>query len=139
MPKQTFFAIAVGLLSYFVIRYAAETVMHHIAVPGQVSFGVAASPFIGMLIELLPGFIAGWISCDRGLISGFLVGLLGSGGYSAFVGTAAHYFPSGSSQFLVMGTWFLTMCIVVGFFSAAAGGSAQLIRSRKFVGELPTA
>jgi hypothetical protein len=129
MPRRTLIAIAVGLLSYFVIRYAAETVMHHIAPPGELSFGVVASTFMSMLIELLPGFIAGWMSRGRGLVSGFVVGLLGSGCYSVVAGTAANYFQSSGSQLIVMGSWFLAMCIVAGFFSAAAGGSAQLMRS----------
>jgi fructose-specific phosphotransferase system IIC component len=131
MPKRTIIAISVGLLFYFIIRYAAETVMQHIAPLGRVSYGVVASTFLGMLIELSPGFIAGWISGSRGLLAGFVVGLLGSGCYSAVAGTAAHYFQASEAQSLVMESWFFTMCIVVGFFSAAAGGSAQLLRSNK--------
>ena len=125
--KRTLIAIMVGLLSYFAIRYTGEILMRHISPPGQLTFGVVASTFINMLIELLPGFIAGWISCNRGLISGFVVGLFGSCCYSALLGTAAHYFPTGNSEFPILASWFLSMGIVAGVFGAMAGGIAQLM------------
>ena len=131
MYRRTLIAIAAGLLSYFVIRYASEALDRHSSVSGLLSFAVVVSTFTSMLVTLLPGFIAGWLSCNRGLLSGFVVGSVGSGCYSALAGTAAHYFSSGGSQAVVLVTWFFAMCIVVGFFGAAAGGAAQLLRSNQ--------
>ncbi len=130
MYRRTLIAIAVGLLSYFVIRYASEVLDRHTSTSGLLSFWVVVSAFTSMLVTLLPGFIAGWISCNRGLLSGFVVGLVGSGCYSALAGTAAQYFSAGSNQ-AVLVTWFFAMCIVVGVFGAAAGGAAQLLRSNQ--------
>ena len=127
---RTATSIFVGLLAYLVLRYAVESLMQRVSPPGPISAWTVLSSPLNLLFELLPGFLAGWLSSKRGLLAGFVVAAIGSGTYSALVGTATQYVPSdGSSQSLLLASWFLVMCIVAGVFSAMAGGSAQLLRS----------
>ena len=73
--------------------------------------------------------MAGWLSRNHGIISDFLVGLVGSGAHSVLTGNAAQYFQVTDSQVAVSVAGFLVVCVVQGLYSAAAGGSAQLLRS----------
>jgi hypothetical protein len=82
---------------------------------------------IGMII---PGFVAGLIAKTRGILVGFLAGLLGGIAYSVVRssfpdGTAlSEIVSSGSVLMSLVGTG-LTMCIPC----AAGGGTAELLRS----------
>ena len=128
-------AITAGLVLAILLRYLNDALQEYSANccnasgPTPPLFVILAAP-IGMLIALLPGFVSGWITRDRGIVSGFAVGFFGSALYSIFSGSAHNYLSlSNFKEFLVLATWFLLMCIVAGVFSAAAGGAAQLVRS----------
>jgi len=127
--SRTLVATTAGILFYVLFDYSAHALVQHFSPPGPVTFWTVLSTPLGMLATLLPGFMAGWLSRNHGIISGFLVGLVGSGAHSVLAGSAAQYFQVNDSQVAVSVAWFLVMCVVQGMYSAAAGGSAQLLRS----------
>jgi MFS family permease len=127
--SRTLVAIAVGILFYVLLDYSAFALLKHFSQSGLVTFWTVLSTPLGMLATLLPGFMAGWFSRNHGIISGFLVGLVGSGAHSVLAGSAAQYFQASGSQLAVLVSWFFVMCLVQGLYSAAAGGTAQLLRS----------
>jgi MFS family permease len=127
--SRTLVAITAGILFYVLLDYSAFALLQHFSQPGLVTFWTVLSTPVGMLATLLPGFVAGWFSRSHGIISGFLVGLVGSATHSLLAGSAAQYFQANASQVAVLVAWLLVMCVVQGLYSAAAGGTAQLLRS----------
>lgn len=96
-------------------------------------YAAVSSP-IGALISLLPGFVAGWLTPRRAILAGFLVGLIGNTIYSATFLTqwpaVAEDGALGISEMIVR---LLILGTSWGFGSAAAGGTAQLLRSNKTI------
>jgi hypothetical protein len=127
--SRTLVAIAGGVLFYVLFRYLIDLLMQRVSSPGLVTFWTVLSTPASMLVTLFPGFITGWFSRTKGILSGLIVGLAGSASYSALVGSAVQYFQVSSAQVVVSVSWFLVMCVVEGLYSAAAGGCAQLLRS----------
>ncbi|MGN2245027.1 hypothetical protein ACFWZU_16145 [Frateuria sp. GZRR33] len=127
--SRTLVAITAGILFYVLFDYSAVALLHGFPPPGLVTFWTVLSTPLGMLATLLPGFISGWLSRNHGIISGFIVGLAGSGAYAVMAGGVAQYFQVADNQVAVSVTWFVVTCAVQGLYSAAAGGSAQLVRS----------
>ena len=82
------------------------------------------------LASLLPGFIAGWISTDRGILLGFLTGAIGSVCYAALF----KIIPIDSSwlQIAMSGStavWLAGSALGLALTCAAGGGAAQALRS----------
>lgn len=101
-------------------------------------YAAVSSP-LGALVSLLPGFVAGWWAARRrALLAGFLAGLLGNAIYSAIFLTLWPAVAEGGIlsvaemilRLLILGTsW--------GLGSAAAGGTAELLRSNKTMEPTP--
>jgi hypothetical protein len=119
-----------------VLHYAEISLHEHVATccltpQGSVPvwLSILSSP-IGALVALLPGFIAGWAAQRRGILVGFLTGLLGSALYSAVFGTFwRSTIEQGLPEILTLASWLLLMSVASGLYGAAAGASAQLLRS----------
>jgi hypothetical protein len=78
---------------------------------------------------LLPGFVAGWVARTRGILVGFLSGLVGGIIYSAAFGLAS---PVDWAAALTSGTMLLSLLgtgITLSISCAAAGGAAEALRS----------
>jgi hypothetical protein len=88
---------------------------------------------------LVPGFLAGLVARSRGILVGFLAGLLGGVLFSLTVGIIRvegswfEILTSGSQWLFIIGNAF-----VLSLSTAAAGGAAQAMRStRARVGHAP--
>jgi hypothetical protein len=87
---------------------------------------------LGALAGLLPGFIAGWLYPRSGIAVGFITGLLGNAIYSALFLTLWPTVIEGGFLLIVeMVLRLLFMASSWALGSAAAGGTAQLLRSNK--------
>jgi hypothetical protein len=80
---------------------------------------------------LVPGFVAGLVSRSKGILVGFLSGLLGGIVYSlafGFIGPVhwVEALTSGTMLLSLLGTGF-----TMGISCAAAGGAAESLRSNK--------
>ena len=78
---------------------------------------------------LLPGFVAGLVAGSRGILVGFLSGLIGGILYSGAFGLAS---PVDWGAALTSGTMLLSLLgtgITLSVSCAAAGGAAQALRS----------
>jgi hypothetical protein len=82
------------------------------------------------ILNLIPGFVTGFIARTREIVTGFITGLLGGAGYSTFaatllLGTSAwHGFTTSAAVVSI-----LSMGVVSGIAGAAAGGAGELVRS----------
>jgi hypothetical protein len=94
-------------------------------------YAMLSSP-LGAAASLLPGFIAGWLHPRQGIAAGFITGLVGNAIYSAvFLTMWSSVFESGAFGIveMIVRLLFLASSWAVG--NAAAGGTAQLLRSNK--------
>ena len=128
---RTLIAIFAGIAAAFTLRYInkffAFTQETCCGPTGDAFWQILVAAPKGALMTLIPGAVAGWISRDRGLLCGFLVGFLTSAlfmtiygsfwGRPAINGTALHALE------------FVLICLGGGIFGTAAGGAAQLVRS----------
>jgi fructose-specific phosphotransferase system IIC component len=124
-------AIISGIAAAFALRY----INHALLVPAESCCGppngimwpVLLSSPIGALITLLPAALAGWISHNRGLLCGFIVGALTSALFMTLYGS--FWSTSGTDPLTVRVLEFSLDCFAGGIFGFAAGGAAQLVRS----------
>jgi uncharacterized membrane protein YeaQ/YmgE (transglycosylase-associated protein family) len=94
-------------------------------------YAMLSSP-LGTIASLLPGFIAGWLYPRRGIAAGFVTGLVGNTIYSAvFLTMWGAVFESGALSFVEMIVRLLFLASSWALGNAAAGGTAQLLRSNK--------
>ena len=94
-------------------------------------YAMLSSP-LAALAGLLPGFIAGWLHPRQGIAAGFITGLIGNAIYSAVFLTMWSTVIEGGV--LSVGEMILRLLFLAtswGFGNAAAGGTAQLLRSNK--------
>jgi hypothetical protein len=92
-------------------------------------YAMLSSP-LGSLASLLPGFVAGWLHPRQGIAAGFITGLLGNAIYSAvFLTMWATVIEGGAFGVLEMTLRLLFLATSWAFGNAAAGGTAQLLRS----------
>jgi uncharacterized membrane protein YeaQ/YmgE (transglycosylase-associated protein family) len=86
-------------------------------------------------IAIAAGFIAGWLAPRRGILAGFLAGLIGYFIYSAIFFTywsaVLEGGPSGVIEVLLQT---VVSALSWGLSAAAAGGTAQLLRSKTSAG-----
>lgn len=94
-------------------------------------YAMLSSP-LGAIAGLLPGFIAGWLHPRQGIAAGFMTGLVGNAIYSAvFLTMWAAVIEGGGVAFVEMILRLLFLATSWAFGNAAAGGTAQLLRSNK--------
>lgn len=92
-------------------------------------YAMLSSP-LGAIAGLLPGFIAGWLHPRQGIAAGFITGLVGNVAYSAvFLTMWATVIDAGALGVLEMILRLLFLATSWALGSAAAGGTAQLLRS----------
>jgi hypothetical protein len=131
-------AVATGVVGFIALRFSQPS-------PRNIYFGCCFDPQsappvwyvmlsspLGAAAGLLPGFIAGWLYPRSGIAVGFLVGLLGNAIYSALFLTMWPTVIEGGFLLVVEMVFrllFLASSWALG--SAAAGGTAQLLRSSK--------
>jgi hypothetical protein len=126
-------ALLIGTATALAFGYASVALHEHAAVSGSESMWLTAiSSPVQTVATLLPGFIAGWLARDRGILAAFLAGLFGNVLYSALFGTFWNsVLVDGVSGVVSTILWLFLMGISWGLYSAAAGGTAQLLRSNK--------
>ena len=94
---------------------------------------LVSSPFQG-LVSLMPGFIAGWLSRSNGIVAGLLAGFFGNVLYSLVFQTmwvaVLQDGASGIGEMLLRSILLSSSWALIG---AAAGGTAQLLRSNKSI------
>jgi hypothetical protein len=96
-------------------------------------YAAVSSP-LGALVSLLPGFVAGWWARRRALLAGFLAGLLGNTIYSAILLTQwPAVIEGGTLDVAEVILRILILATSWGLGSAAAAGTAQLLRSNKTI------
>lgn len=128
-------ACLVGTVTAVALGYASGALQEQVAVSGGETLWLAAiSSPVQTVATLLPGFIAGWLARDRGILAAFLAGVFGNVLYSALFGTfwksvLVDGLPGVSSTIL----WLFLMAVSWGLYSAAAGGTAQFLRSSKML------
>jgi hypothetical protein len=92
-----------------------------------------SSPFQG-IVTLVPGFIAGWLSRSNGIVAGLLAGLFGNVVHSTVFQTmwisVLQDGASGVGEMLLRSFVLSSSWALIG---AAAGGTAQLLRSNEFM------
>lgn len=126
-------AIALGALAAVLLGYGSSALYEFAGTEGSENLwlSVVASP-AQTLVSLAPGFIAGWLCHERGIISGLAAGLLGNVLYSAMFGTFwSTVLEGGVSSVAYTLLWLVLMAISWGLYGAVAGGTAQLLRSNK--------
>jgi hypothetical protein len=126
-------ALLVGTATAVALSYASVALHEHAAMSGGESMWltVISSP-VQTVATLLPGFISGWLARDRGILAAFLAGLFGNVLYSAVFGTIWNsVLVDGLSGVFSTILWLFLMAVSWGLYSAAAGGTAQLLRSNK--------
>ena len=90
---------------------------------------INVSNLVVVLITLLPGFIGAWIAATQGLLVGFLIGFIGT---IAIIVRGSYWPETDWSDAMVIANtsvWLATHGIASGFTSAAAGATAELLRS----------
>jgi len=134
MRHRHLVAIAIGVLAVVACQRGVLGIMRLIEAccivesrsAGWVGIAMNLLFTIGIL---LPGFIAGLIARSRGILVGFLSGLIGGVIYSAAFGLVA---PVDWGAALTSGTLLLSLVgtgITLSVSSAAAGGAAEALRS----------
>lgn len=94
-------------------------------------YAMLSSP-LGAIAGLLPGFIAGWLHPRRGILAGFITGLVGNAIYSAvFLTMWVTVIEGGAWDVVEMVLRLLFLATSWAFGNAAAGGTAQLLRSNQ--------
>jgi uncharacterized membrane protein YeaQ/YmgE (transglycosylase-associated protein family) len=94
-------------------------------------YAMLSSP-LGAIVSLLPGFVAGWLYPRQGILVGFITGLIGNAIYSAiFLTMWSSVLEGGAASVAEMILRLLFLATSWGFGNAAAGGTAQLLRSNK--------
>ena len=94
-------------------------------------YAMLSSP-LGAIAGLLPGFIAGWLHPRQGIAAGFMTGLVGNVIYSAvFLTMWATVIEGGGVAVVEIIFRLLFFATSWAFGNAAAGGTAQLLRSNK--------
>ena len=94
-------------------------------------YAMLSSP-LGAVAGLLPGFIAGWLYPRQGIVVGFITGLLGNVIYSAvFLTMWDSVIEGGALDVAEVILRLLFLATSWGVGNAAAGGTAQLLRSNK--------
>jgi hypothetical protein len=134
MRRQHLIAIAIGVLAVIACQRAVLSLGRLIEAccisqsRSAVWVGIAINLIFTVGI-LLPGFVAGLVSKSRGILVGFLSGLLGGVVYSAAFGLTS---PADWSAALTSGTMLLSLLgtgLTLSVSCAAAGGAAQALRS----------
>lgn len=140
MMKAVVAGVSVSLILQVLAAKFMQVTYECCVSPGAATpiwYAAVSSP-LGALVSLLPGFVAGWWARRRGLLAGFLAGLLGNAIYSAIFLTQWPAVAEGGIlgvaemilRLLILGTsW--------GLGSAAAGGTAELLRSNKTMEPTP--
>jgi hypothetical protein len=128
-------AVLIGTLNAVVLNYGSVALHEHSAVNGSESMWlIAISSPIQALASLLPGFNAGWVARERGVLAGFLAGLFGNVVYTALFGTFWNsILADGMAGAVSMILWLFLMAVSWGLYGAAAGGTARLLRSHKLL------
>jgi uncharacterized membrane protein YeaQ/YmgE (transglycosylase-associated protein family) len=94
-------------------------------------YAILSSP-LGAIASLLPGFVAGWLYSRQGIAAGFIAGLVGNVIYSAvFLTMWATVIDAGALSVAEMIVRLVFLASPWAFGNAAAGGTAQLLRSNK--------
>jgi hypothetical protein len=94
-------------------------------------YAMLSSP-LGAIASLLPGFVAGWLHPRQGIAAGFITGLIGNFVYSAvFLTMWSTVIEAGALSVAEMILRLLFLASSWAFGDAAAGGTAQLLRSNK--------
>lgn len=96
-------------------------------------YAAVSSP-LGAFVLLLPGFVAGWWASRGAILAGLLAGLLGNAIYSAiFLTHWSAVIEGGALSIAEMILRLLILATSWGLGSAAAAGTAQLLRSNKIM------
>jgi hypothetical protein len=126
-------AILMGAATAVGLTYGSIALHEHTAYQGAdgVWLTVLSAP-IQAIAVLLPGFAAGLLAGERGILAGFLATLLGNIVYSVVFGTMWNSgLESGEFGVLYTALWLCFMAISWALYGAAAGAAAQLLRSNK--------
>jgi len=138
MTRRHVFAVFAGLIAMTLTQYCGvelhQVVYEHCCQsPGPAAIYVGAGmKVLSEILYLVPGFVAGFIARTRGIFTGFVTGILGGAVASAFsasllLGVSA--WTELSTTAAVVGI--LSAGIVSGTVGAAAGGAAELLRSKR--------
>jgi hypothetical protein len=136
MRQRRLIAIAIGVLVVFaaqqgVVRFGRLIEACCISQNrSAVWVGIAMNLLFTVGI-LLPGFVAGLVAKSRGILVGFLSGLIGGTAYSAVFGLLP---PVDWHAALTSGTMLLSLLgtgLTLSVSCAAAGGAAEALRSNK--------
>lgn len=137
---RTITAVVCGALIAVVSQYSQAAIFEHLATccvndprPFPMWFTVMSTP-LQALVALLPGFVAGWLGRERGILTGFLAALVGNVAYSALFGTFwGSTLKGGITEVGIVSLWLLLTGLSWGLYGATAGGTAQLLRSNNAV------
>ena len=134
MHQRHLVAIAIGVLVVAIAHYGVVHIGRAIEAccisqnRSAVWVGIAMNLLFTVGI-LLPGFVAGLVARSKGILVGFLSGLIGGTLYSAVFGLAS---PVDWGAALTSGTMLLSLVgtgITLSVSCAAAGGAAEALRS----------
>jgi hypothetical protein len=116
-------------------RPGIEQSMEHLAVDPsgrQSMLLVSLGGLARSILTLLPGFVAGFISTNRGIIVGFAVGVSGAILAPLVIGPLSGVSVVDQlSGFFGYWDFNLIMALTSGLFAATAGAAGQLVRSNK--------
>jgi hypothetical protein len=136
MTRLHAFAVLVGLIAMIMAQLGGVELHHFVYGRCCQSESLAAvyvssaMKVLAEILNLIPGFVTGFIARTREIVTGFITGLLGGAGYSTFaatllLGTSAwHGFTTSAAVVSI-----LSMGVVSGIAGAAAGGAGELVRS----------
>jgi hypothetical protein len=127
-------AVAVGLVAMALCQYCVAEMnlasSRHFSDSPAIVYVGSTERVLAAILYLLPGFVAGLVARTHGIFTGFLTGLLG-GPVIPVVSAAAVFHIDFWNGFTSTGAAvsLLSAGIATGISCAAAGGSAELLRS----------
>jgi len=133
MPRRSFIAIAVGIAVLWFTQWRQNDLLLILApmlkTPPVPLWPAAAVNVLFVVVALSPGFCAGWISGQRGILIGMLTGLIGSLGYSVL--SALLHIPWDALNASSLIVWFAGWGLGLTLTCAAGGATGELLRSNK--------
>ena len=127
--------ILAGIVAALILQFLSASLAEYVAgcclgpqAAAPIWFAVASAP-LGAVVTLVPGFITGWLSPSRGILAGFIAGLLGNAIYAATFHTM--WSSVGDDGASAIGGMIIRLFVLASswaLFSAAAAGTAQFLR-----------
>jgi hypothetical protein len=133
MPRRSLTAIGVGIAVLWLTQWRQSDLLRLLApmlkAPPVPLWPAMALNVLFAVVALLPGFCAGWIAGERGILVGLLTGFIGSLGFSVL--SALMQYPFGALDAGSMLVWFAGWGLGLTLTCAAGGATGQLLRRSK--------